>query len=52
MENKSYKDLIVWQKSIDLAEKIYQLVKFLPDDERYVLSSQSISKMESCFDNN
>ena len=40
MENKSYKDLIVWQKSIDLVEQIYELVKLLPDEEKFVLSSQ------------
>lgn len=40
MENKSYKDLIVWQKSIDLTEQVYEMVKLFPDDERYVLSTQ------------
>lgn len=34
MENKSYKDLIVWQKSIDLVEQIYELVKLLPNEEK------------------
>ena len=40
MSNKSYKDLVVWQKSIDLVVIVYKLVKLLPDDENYVLSSQ------------
>ena len=36
----SYKDLIVWQKSMDLVEEVYQLVKFLPKEETYALSDQ------------
>ena len=36
----SYRDLIVWQKSIDLVEKIYSLLKSFPDDERFGLISQ------------
>ena len=37
---KSYQDLEVWKKSIDLAEKVYQLSAQFPQDERYGLSSQ------------
>ena len=42
MENKvkSYKDLIVWQKSMDLVIEIYKLVKKLPKEETYSLSDQ------------
>ena len=36
----SYKELIVWQKSMDLVVEIYKLVKSLPKDELYALSSQ------------
>ena len=36
----NYQDLIVWQKSMDLAEEVYKLIKFLPKDEMYVISSQ------------
>ena len=36
----NYQDLIVWQKSIDLVEEVYQLVKYLPKDELYALSDQ------------
>ncbi len=36
----SYKDLAVWQKAMDLVTEIYQLVKLLPDDEKYALSDQ------------
>ena len=37
---KSYKDLNVWQKSIDLVKDIYILVKSLPKEETYALSDQ------------
>ncbi|MBR6315117.1 MAG: four helix bundle protein [Clostridia bacterium] len=37
---KSYKELIVWQKSMELAEKVYLLVKALPKEETYALSDQ------------
>ena len=36
----SFRDLIAWQKSIDLAESCYRLAKQLPIDERYELGSQ------------
>ena len=36
----SHKDLIVWQKSMDLVEMIYRLIKKLPGDEKYSLSDQ------------
>lgn len=37
---KSYRELIVWQKSMELAEKVYLLVKALPKEETYALSDQ------------
>jgi|SRR3989338_2397605 len=37
---KSYKELIIWQKSIDLVKKIYQLTGHFPKDETYGLTSQ------------
>ena len=37
---KSYKDLIVWQKAMDLVGEVYKLVKFLPREETYALSDQ------------
>lgn len=43
MEKKtihSYKDLIVWQKSLDLVFLIYKLTSFLPKEEIYSLTSQ------------
>ena len=36
----TYKDLIVWQKSMLVAKGIYSLVKKLPKEEIYALSDQ------------
>lgn len=36
----NYKELKVWQKSMDLAEKVYQLTKSFPDQEKFGLISQ------------
>lgn len=35
-----YKKLIVWQKAMDLVEKVYALIKILPVEERYALAEQ------------
>ncbi len=40
MPVKSYRELIVWQKAMDLAVEIYRLVKLLPKSEIYALSDQ------------
>ena len=40
MSIKYYKDLIVWQKSIDLVTRIYEISRFLPKEEIYALTSQ------------
>ena len=37
---KSYRDLIVWQKSVDLCVDAYRLAKKLPKEELYALSDQ------------
>ena len=37
---KGYRELTVWQKSMDLVVLIYKLVKRLPKEENYVLSDQ------------
>lgn len=37
---KSYRDLIVWQKAMDLVEEIYCTVKKLPPEEKFALSDQ------------
>ena len=40
MAVNSFKDLKVWQKSMDLAIMIYKLVKLLPREELFSLSDQ------------
>jgi len=40
MSLKSYKELVVWQKSMDLVVEIYKMTKQLPKFETYGLSSQ------------
>lgn len=37
---KSYQELEVWKKSIDLAEKIYETSRQFPQDEKFALTSQ------------
>lgn len=37
---KDFKDLIVWQKAMDVTAEIYNLVKRLPKEETYALSDQ------------
>lgn len=37
---QSYKDLIVWQRAIDLTLEIYTVTKIFPQDERFGLVSQ------------
>ena len=36
----SYRDLIVWKKSVEIVTLIYTLVKTFPDDEKFGLTSQ------------
>lgn len=36
----NYKDLIAWQKSMQLVEEVYKLVKLLPKEETHALSDQ------------
>ncbi|MBI3331924.1 four helix bundle protein [Candidatus Peregrinibacteria bacterium] len=40
MPIQSYRDLIVWQKSMDLVTLVYKLTKDFPKDELYGLTSQ------------
>ena len=37
---ESYRDLIVWQKSIELVKMIYKLTRKLPKEEMYGISDQ------------
>lgn len=40
MRIKSYKELIVWQKSMELVVEIYKLTEKFPSEERYCLVPQ------------
>lgn len=40
MKINSYKDLIVWQKAMDLVELVYQVTSSFPKEERYGLTNQ------------
>lgn len=40
MKVQNYKELIVWQKSIELVEETYKVTKQLPLEERFGLTSQ------------
>jgi len=40
MKIKNYKELNIWQKSIDLVQEMYKITKYFPRDELYGLSSQ------------
>ena len=37
---KSYKELTVWQKAMDVAMEVFELSKRFPSDERYSLTDQ------------
>ena len=41
MSLSNYRDLEVWQISMELAELVYALTRKLPDDERFGLISQA-----------
>ncbi len=49
--SESYKDLIVWQKSMILSERIYQFSRSLPSDESKNLISQIKRCSVSIFSN-
>lgn len=40
MGSRSYRDLTVWQKSLDLVEMTYHLTREFPPEENYGLSNQ------------
>ena len=39
-DKKTFRDLIAWQKSIQLTKIVYQVTKAMPDTERFGLISQ------------
>jgi four helix bundle protein len=40
MTVRSYRDLIAWQKSMELVQQVYQATKTWPSEEQYGLTSQ------------
>jgi four helix bundle protein len=40
MPSRNYRDLIVWQKAMDLVENVYRATRLFPKDELYGLTSQ------------
>ena len=42
MAIRSYKDLLVWQKGIDLVDAVYKIAALLPKHEQYILISQML----------
>ena len=40
MKAKSYKELLVWQKAMELVKETYKLISFLPKEENYALADQ------------
>ena len=37
---KNHKELVVWQRSMQLVDEVYKLIKSLPKEEQYALSNQ------------
>ena len=37
MPIKTYKDLIVWQKAVELVKEVYKIAKQLPPEEKFIL---------------
>ena len=44
---RTHRDLVVWRKSIDLAEETYRLARLLPSDERFILRQQMVRAVVS-----
>ena len=40
MKSSEFRDLVVWQKAMDLTVMVYNMVKLLPRDETFGLSDQ------------
>jgi four helix bundle protein len=40
MAIRNYRDLLAWQKAMDMAEAVYRITKKFPSEERYVLTPQ------------
>ncbi len=42
-EVRSYRDLLVWQRAMDVAVAVYDLTRSYPQDELFGLTSQSFA---------
>jgi len=40
MAIRNYRDLVAWQRAMELAEQVYSATKRFPAEERYVLTAQ------------
>lgn len=40
MKVQSYRELVVWQKAMDLVTMVYQAIQHLPSEERFGLTTQ------------
>ena len=40
MKREGYRDLVIWQKSMDLTERIYRESRSFPSDEKFGITSQ------------
>jgi four helix bundle protein len=40
-EIRSFRDLVAWQKAIELCQSVYEVSRSLPDDERFGLVAQA-----------
>ncbi|MCL0075048.1 four helix bundle protein [Thermodesulfovibrionales bacterium] len=40
ISSRSYRDLIVWQKSVSLVSRIYSFTQFFPMEEQFGITSQ------------
>ena len=40
MKSRNYRDLVLWQKAMDLVTNVYSLTKKLPQEERFALGDQ------------
>ena len=36
----SYRELVVWQRAVDLVVEVYKIIRTLPAEEKYALSDQ------------
>ena len=51
MTAKIYKELIVWQKGMELVKEIYRITKLMPKMETYILVSQMLRAAISIVSN-